>query len=697
MKPLLENTLVNKNHPEILYWFWDEHSIVDKKYMRELEKIKESSPFDLIFLTARGTLNFFDDREVLSEAFAEALEYAHNNDLKIALQLWRHEENLDKNNALSLIVEEELTLNSYGEAHYIAVKRGDREYVGIGSELFGAFVFDKVGAGEYKDGSFEEVTTRCAVTEINAETLDISVSLGEAYANKTIYFLTSHYCKSPDLYSDYYIDSFSKILSFYQDIPFDGIGLDEFKSMNIKHAVLIFSTGKKFRERLYGKSFAEYYKQESGCDLKQTILEMRYVKEGDDSTRIYAINSYFDVLKDNVIRIENFVAKRAKELYGEDIFIGLHNTYHNYLGQDEIWQTGCMWWDLPREYGQTDEHISYPVRLGIACSYPKTIVYDMYYAHKTADEIYVKAMEDAKYSCRIHYHAFNDTRPNRFNMDDDDFLEKITKVENKIRLLNHIDTKLPAMDLLVVFGRPAMTNWFPHEENRDDFDMNISTRVLEKANLLWNNNIVCAVVPSTKIDSGVLKLAEDGSICYNGHSFKQLLFIGAQYSKKKTLEFLLECSKHNTTFIDDIATHDFDGNDCSEIFAQIGEHAHVIDFSVRTLCSLGVAKNKLPTSSVLTDGMVICSDTTSVLSDKPEKFSLVIGNHTFTGEYIGIMALKADPISGEIQTLACGGFHKIYRDGTLVMQSKERCDLIYNPDQNQCICISDNDQNKIEW
>ena len=53
---------------------------------------------------------------------------------------------------------------------------------------------------------------------------------------------------------------------------------------------------------------------------------MRYVPEEMPEKRIAAINQYFDVLKENVVLVEKFVAQEARRRYGKDIFVGLHNT-----------------------------------------------------------------------------------------------------------------------------------------------------------------------------------------------------------------------------------------------------------------------------------------------------------------------------------------------------------------------------------
>lgn len=692
MQTECQNTLRDKKHPQILYWFWDEDTMKDGQYLKDIERICEKSTFDLIFFTARGQLNFYRDREILKDAFSEVAEYAHKRGRKVGLQLWRDHSKVTEQNAISLIVEKEMKLDPSGKARCVVEKTGERGIAVLSSRLFSAYVMEKTGPGFYRKDSLEDITSRCTQKQVRPGILEVCTDLGERYAGKTVYFLAAHAYKSPDLFTTYYEESFSQILDCYSGVPFDGIGLDEFKSMNITHIVEIFKKGVKFRQRLYGPGFAQRFEEQTGQPLEQCILEMRYVPEGMPEKRIAAINQYFDVLKENVVLIENFVADEARKRYGDDIFIGLHNTYHNSLSNDEIWQTGCMWWDLPREYGQTDEDISYPVRMGISCSYPQPIVYDMFYSHTDADCIYEKAIRDARYGVRIHYHAYHDVRENRFDLADSAFLENIRKIENRIQLLNYLDLPRPQMDLLIVFGRPALANWYPHEEFRNDFDINGSLFIQEKCNALWNAGVVCALVPSTKIDQGILTLSPQGEICYNGHKFRQLLFIGPEYSKPETLQFLLECAKKNPVFIDGTATRDFYGNSCEDMFAEICRYADSHPFDVSYLLAHGIRKNALPDGAVLEDGTVVLTDCRSALDGEAQPFLISMDGHTFSGKYRGVLAIHSS--AGVLKQFACGGFTCLYRDNVPYLWTDFPGDIAYSKDKG---CQLDGDGNHLHF
>lgn len=689
-------SLEPQKHPQILYWFWDEVTLTNKQYMKDIERICNDTPFTLLFFTARGTLDFYGDRERLLPAFKEVAEYAHKRGVKIGLQLWRDfsQIQITDDNAVSLLVEKELTLDINGFAEYTAYKQGDRDGVCRSSSLYSAYVFNKTAEGEYDESSLEEITALCKTKSDDIESVRVTIDLGTEYAGKTAYVLTNHSYQSPDLFTDYYENSFSDILKSYSSVPFDGVGLDEFKSINVMHSVEIFKHARPFRERVYGKGFAKRYESIYTQTLKDCIFDMRYCPKGNPERTMRAINRYFDVLKDNVIKVENFVAEEAKRLYGQDIFIGLHNTYHNALSNDEIWQTGCMWWDLPREYGQTDEDICYPVRMGISCSHPQPILYDMFYEHKRAGIIYEKAVRDARYGVRIHYHAYHDTRDHRFDLENDEAIKNISRIESYVRMLNALDLPRPQMNLLVVFGRPAQANWYPHRHTRNEYDINGSLFVLEKCTELWNSGVVFPLVPSTKIDSRVLKVDENGNINYNGHTFKQMLFIAPEYSKKETLEFLLKASETNTVFIDGEATHDFDGDNCAEMFSKISEKAKVHPFDAKWLLANGVVQNAIQNGCVLEDGTVIVTDAKSAITDTKGKLKIELCGHTFSGLFSGMVAIHCND-NGEIDKLSYPGFTEIYRDNELYISSDSPCDLIINGDE--ITVISESEDNKIHF
>ena len=145
-------------------------------------------------------------------------------------------------------------------------------------------------------------------------------------------------------------------------------------------------------------------------------------------------------------------------------FIGVHNTYHNSLVNDEIWATGASWWKIARDYGHTDEHLIKPFQMGVSYAYPENApIYNMFYTPDTL-EFYKKAMYDLRYNIRTHYHAIHDLGRWGLDIQHPDFQHTVSQIEKGAKLLNRFNPPKPKVDLLVVFGMEGLCNWYPNKD-----------------------------------------------------------------------------------------------------------------------------------------------------------------------------------------------------------------------------------------
>jgi len=112
-------------------------------------------------------------------------------------------------------------------------------------------------------------------------------------------------------------------------------------------------------------------------------------------------------------------------------------------------------------------------------------MYDQFYGwdiHRFAQ----KALNDARFDARLHYHGYNDTGRWGVDLSTAPFLTTINPVERKIRLLNRFDPAAPRLPLLVVFGVPALLNWYPDQGARNGYDLNGSLHIEEKVQAIWD-------------------------------------------------------------------------------------------------------------------------------------------------------------------------------------------------------------------
>lgn len=657
----------NRNHPQVLYWFVTQETRSNQRYLADVDRMAADGPFDLVFLSSRTRTDFHDTKTMLP-VFTDLVAAAHRRGLKIGLQLWPEENGVPETEQQALAVEGEVTLDARGGARYEAATRNVRSAPPTASGLLRVFAFKKSAEGEYEFGTERDITDACQVIGHDAKSVILEIKAPAELAGYTAYVLTVHYHRYGDLFSGFHQRRFREALQAYRGVGFDGAALDEFKYMPVG-----IKAG-PFRERIYSPAMAGFFRERWGEGLERVLFDMRYAPAGRPEIRVRAVNRYFDTLRQGPLLVEEAFVRTAKECFGPDTFIGVHNTYHNNLGGDEVWHTGLNWWAIPRDYGHTDEGTLMPVRMGIACAASQAVMYNMFYARE-GGAILGDAMQNARYNARTHYHAYNDDHGWGLDIGNPEFLPRVAAVEDKIRLLNAFNPPRPALDVLIVFGFPAQVNWLPDPAHRSAWDINENTRVEDKAQALWAAGYLCALAPSYEIDAGKITLTPAGRVRYGDHEFSALVYLHPDYSTPKVLDFLERYTAGGgRLMLEGEGTRDFDGHDARARYAAIAAKATVRGLNLGAMDRLGVQPNPLADGCYFTDGSVVLADQASAVSGEPKDFSVRIGRHTFTGRYAGILALKADA-RGHIEKFAAGGLERIERDGQPLLSLSRASDL----------------------
>ena len=660
-------------HPHILYWYWNQETVTDKKYLRDLELVAKTSPFTMIAMTARDLIDFW--KPEMKPMFDEAVAYAHELGLKIIIQLWP--QGFITPALEEVPLEEAFAMLDEGECFVrggTAIFRDDSHNVCkphmapvIHTELVHAWAFRKASDGVYFDGTLVDVTDRAEVVSLSNGHIELRFDLPEL-EDCAVYVMVAHYHRFGDLFSDYYIRQYGKFMEDYRDTPFDGVVLDEMKNLEYTMGNVI------IRERIYGKHFKQYFEAETGEDCDRILFEMRYTAMSEQYKRPRAINLFYDIIRRATRRLEQFTAEKAQEVYGEETFLGLHNTYHNHLQNDELLSTGINWWEVPRKYAQSDEDITYPVRMGMACQCPEALVYDMFYA-KSHEPFLEKVLRDAKFGCRIHYHAMNDGYWG-INAGSPEFIDDIRDIEQKIDLLNVFDPVMPKMDLLVVFGFPALCNWYPDIRARNNMDLNGSLRIMERVDALWKAGYLNALAPDDALHDGRITVTERGTFSYCGHEFAHMLYLYPEYSKKETLAFLKNAIGQGTSLsVIGPLTTDFTGAPVSRELRRIIEGVTVGE-AADIPALFGLCANPLDAGCYLEDGSAVFSDRMSLEKHEKKTFRAELCGHVWSGEYEGTAAIRADS-TGELRRFVAGNCTKLEKDGEILFESDEGTDLAY--------------------
>lgn len=696
-----EEQVHDANYPQLVYWFVTPETFMPGRVASDIRHLEKDTYFNFSFLTERnGVLlsktppanNFappscpqwppwcqsFSGNARSHDLVAEIVKDAHAAGLKIGMTFnWQAVDTLRPiplSEDQIVVSSAEASLDAKGRA-MLTVGSKMRFAAPRKSELLRVYVFRKVVEGEYDSATLEDITTKThAVARVGDSTtglMDISLDLGPSYAGKTVFAMQQTWLNAMDLFSPAYMQWVHKSLDEYRDIPLDGTGLDEFGYTRLVGG----KTMPPWRGLFAGKAFQAHFEATTGMKLPETLFAMRYCPSGHPEVRIKAIDMYWDFLRSGPLRIEDEFYNYSRSVFGKKTFAGIHNTIHNHLTNDEPWASGLNWWTIPRQYGMSDENLSLPLRMGLLVSHQGNIMYDQFYGHNI-QQFAEKALNDARFDGRIHYHGYNDTGAWGVDLSTKPFLDVINPVEEKIRLLNRFNPAAPELPLLVIFGMPRLLNWYPEESDRNSYDVNGSLQIEEKVQALWNAGYRCAVVPSDLIDNGMLRLDTQGRPVIHGHTFRAIVYLYPEYAKPSTLSFLDAYTRRGgSLMLEGTATRDFYGKPVADIFAQITSKARVQAFNIADIEKLGIKKDPLQLiGGSLEDGSIVLTDLPSLQSHMAKDFEVTVNGHLFSGSYQGVFALKSGS-DGEIEKLACGQCGPLSRDGHRVLELEKSADL----------------------
>lgn len=717
-----------EKYPAVLYWFWHADGKkpaeegrplfgADERYKSELKSVLKDDTFQMIFPTARENVNFYD-YDTWRPYLSWCVEEAHRAGKKFGIQLWENRaavtpERFRQNKDIAMGFAMDVTgrLDAAGGVTVPAEMYGLRfstedtpEQLNeiLGCEVLRAYVFRPAGPACYDPATLRSVTGRVTVTrKEGTRTAVLSLPpLGGDAAGYSFYAVLNIYFRTPNWFSPEGRGTLLEALEpeNYGSIPFDGAAIDEFRTAVMIAPQVDRYLGGSWTLRYYSQSMEKIYgTMFPGESLLESFFDMRYAAPGGESRKIAAINRYWKtaVLATRLAE-EEFFAK-AKAVFGPDCFVGFHNTYHNALQCDELYATGAQWWQIPRDFGFTDENMIFPVRLGITAAKKYPLTYDMYYT-RNPEEQYDKAIDELPFGSRTLYHALNDTHWGY------DFLTaeggsvpaKLHRIGQKVRLLNWFGAPLPKTDLLIVYGAPRLTNWYLGG-TQSRYNLNDVRPDRADAKNIWDAGYLCALIPSSEIDEGRVSLGGDGTIRYGSAAYRGLIWLYPEFMEENCVAFLRRyLALGGKLLVNGQISYDFSGRridpefraqidacqsggpfDSAAVIAKIGT---VLGLEPDNLSDVKQTNDLTPgprtSRCVMTDGSVVWSDRESMKDDQKEaRFRIEIGGRVFTGEYSGVVALRADPQSGTVQKFACGGFRSLSRDGAVLYSVPQRCDL----------------------
>ena len=654
--------------PIPIQWQFDGPTLSNRTYIADLDYIKANTDVDVINI-APVTGAAPEGSRLFHDALKELVEHAHKLGIRIIVRASPAQPQLfdtiftdaratriidEPEGAQGLTYDAEAKLDADGCATFTEEARWALQVPKVTpplrNDIVGAWVFEKTGGppgdGFYRKGTLVDVTDRVKVLKRTAGEQTVCVEAGREHAGKTAFLVTVQYFNAPDLFGGARFRSHKRLMDELSDIPLDGICMDEQCGMSFAFSPnggdwRVKDTGSKydaFRFRYYTAAMARHFRERLGLDLRRLLLDMRYAQEGEGAVRIRAINLFWREGQAQPILIENQVAAYQKKLFGPNVFLACHSTHHNRLDGDDAWKTGNDWWDLPRDYGFTDEYIGMPVRMGVLCATPSKphFGYNMFYS-KDPNKVYWNMALCAPFNLREFHHSYNDGVWG-LGYREQPFTANVRRADRAIRPLDELQKDLfPRLDLLVLFGTAAQVNWYPERRDRNIWDVNGGMQVQKKADALWKAGYRCALVPDRTIDDGRLEL-KDGKYVLNGHAFTHCLFLYPRYATKKAYAFLnaAHAAKMPLAVVG-CADLDFDADPAT--FGGV----RVDSFSTDLAARIGCPKSAIPGGCVYEDGS-FCLVSEAIATGGKTAFDFTLGGRRFRGEHTGVLLWRDDKV-----------------------------------------------------
>ena len=659
-----------KEIPNGLLWYFDSDSLRHKRYLKDLDFIKEHTECNYVMLRGEAGLNFMNAQQC-HPIFRELVEHAHEIGLKVMLHICPSNGFLntppnapagtakeivqaqvfpiwDPENSEAITRDYEMIADENGYAEFKHELMWSRDKLAsIFNKVLKVYAFEKTAEGFYKANSLQDVTSGINIVDSRTGELTAEIYAGKENAGKTLFAIVAqhvNYCGSGKAQWK----EVKQVLDTYSDIPFDGVGLDEFGMSFLNSSGIASGTVPPFRGRRYSKGMNAYFAEELNIDLPKLLFDMRYAPEGKQEVRIKAINRYFDELRKFPLYTEIETEKYARKLFGDDMYMGVHNTFHNRLDNDEVWSTGCNWWDLPREFGHTDEDITFPVKMGVMLSAKRPIMIETYYT-SVKEHTYNHIIECAPFGCRQFHHAYGDYTWGQ-SFTEIDFLDNVQKLDKKVAHLNGFQSQYPRLDLLIIYGNGAQNNWYPDYEARNVYDINGKMEINEKCDQIWNAGYRSALVPDYTITDGRTVIDGD-KVSFNGHTFTHVLFLYPRYAKKEVYQFLNDAHKnHIPVAVVGECDMDFDAKQ-----AHLNA-PHYDDFSLGILENMNCPKSAIEGGCIYTDGSFSLVSH-GILTGEATHFEFEIDGDIYSGEHTGVLAYR----NGEDAFATKGS--KLYKNG----------------------------------
>ncbi|MEN6357891.1 MAG: hypothetical protein ABFD83_12510 [Armatimonadota bacterium] len=680
--------------PVIGTWFWWEKEFEAQGYRAFIDHAAKHSPFNILTTSIRAPKELTDPAVI--EHIRQAAVYARERGIGLAMDLdarLARSSFMEKypNELQEMLRITEIKLHSTQrtkvsinpislEDHYTV---DNTPYVAMSGSLIRVYSYIK-GSSGIKAGSVCDITDNCEIEEESQ--LCVSVSLPESESEKEVAACVmaafAHF--TPDVFAPHLLEFQRDILDMYKHIPLAGACKDEWGFPPC------FNGWPEKNNFWFSRYRAEaYHKITGGRDLVRDCLLMYAGEEGRQGEREMAINQFMQMAWQRNGEIEADFYDAVKQTWGPSALVCTHPTWWPVPDSHEIMKNGLHWWVAKRDYAQTDEITPHCVRTALAKKWGSPLWYNMFYSSNKYDyarELWSNCLAGG----RVNYHPVFPL-PDGISPDSEqvDILQgRLMRAESRIRMLNFI-TKAPLdCPVAVVFGHACAMNWAG--PGYDDVGLKLAEE-------LWKAGYPADLIPTDEIDSGSLKLGEDGCVRYGAQAYSTLIIYHPEYQGNSLADFINRASTGKTKlFYNGFWTKDFSGNrfDASRALSGLQALPDDLTEAARMVAdyqrSAGVEQQtpSVDTQNAvwfkyaappvkghcrLLDGTHVFVSAENDPEGDPIIETISIGGHQIDIDTIGLSAVKLDA-DGNVLAVAAGGL-KLLSGGGLDIRLEDRVDI----------------------
>lgn len=623
--------------PQILYWKWQE--INEAEIMRKARDIAERSNFTHIYISMHNlSLN---DRLLSSEKCVNTLNSCAR---------------YFKEHGIGVVCDTDITR----ERKYV----DDRRLPQSGFVKFYECVLDGEGKAETElltGDVWESETTEKASNRKSREIINcFAVTLNKdkktfknpvditSYANlsgtrlvicaprelagsSVIVYLFNTRKGYPDIFAPEYVDGMKRLFETIKDIPLTGAATDEsglgfcleaeykIDRNEVKPIDCLDINKVNYYEEWfpYSEGMRKSYSERYGSDLKTDLLYFWHTEEHNIEASYRIVNQYIENIRIQMVKNDEMLYNLTKEYFGDDAFVGTHPT----MWGDELdnnfdsYHNGLDWWEIKRDYAQTDELIIIPVRLAMTRKCKYSTWYNMWYSMRTLDiKTYFKeTYRNAIYGGRTHYLGYECNEPGTvLELKHPGYMESIAKSEEKIKVLNAMQSSRPDSRVLIIFGYEAATNHYISDPGvmRIERRGTVIHNVLKTTKEIFTSQYLCELIPSTEIEKDDFCI-KNSKVLFCGHEYDAVIFLYPEGITKKVYDTLQKMydSGVNLIIAGDISRL-HDGTEVENVFRNHGfYHKHAnSEQLIDDLIELKIRKNCGPNWCLFEDGSITVSN-----------------------------------------------------------------------------------------